>query len=98
LLRLKGWDFASFAMVMARVQSQHVRTMGYLDRGRSEREGQGRAGALRFVLARVAQLAFELFRVRHTSNGVSYRLHRMGWMPQVPHRVAAGLDALAVVT
>jgi transposase len=52
----------------------------------------------RWTLARVAQLVFELFRVRYTPRGVSSLLHRIGDTPQVPRHVAAEQDGGKVTT
>ena len=46
----------------------------------------------RWTLARVAQVIYELFRVRYTPRGVGYLLHRAGFTPQVPQHVAAERD------
>jgi putative transposase len=46
----------------------------------------------RWTLERVAVLVGRLFRVRYTLRGVSYLLHRMGYVPQVPVRRAAERD------
>jgi putative transposase len=52
----------------------------------------------RWTLARVTTVIFELFRVRYTPRGVSYLLHRIGWTPQIPQRVAAERDDEKVAT
>lgn len=64
-------------------------------------EGPGAHGWVedqRWTLARVAQVVYELFRVRYTPRGVGYLLHRIGFTPQVPEHVAAERDEQKVAT
>jgi transposase len=50
----------------------------------------------RWTLARVADLAWERFRVQYTLAGMDVLLHRIGWSVQVPARRAAERDEAAI--
>ena len=50
----------------------------------------------RWTLARVAALIRRLFGVTYTLREVSYLLHRIGWIPQVPARRAIERDEDAI--
>lgn len=49
-----------------------------------------------WTLARVAQLIWELFRVRYRSSGVWYLLQRLGWSCQQPQRRSVARDEQAI--
>lgn len=79
-----------------RLDQVQIKTLGAaLDEGPAAR---GWVEDQRWTLARVAQLIFELFRVRYTPRGVSYLLHRIGFSPQVPQHVAAERNQAQVAT
>ncbi|MEV0151934.1 MULTISPECIES: winged helix-turn-helix domain-containing protein [unclassified Nonomuraea] len=49
-----------------------------------------------WTLVRIAELVWELFRVRYTLSGLDYLLHRLGWSWQVPTRRAVERDEAAI--
>jgi transposase len=56
----------------------------------------GRRADQCWTLARIADLAWRLFRVEYTLAGMDVLLHRIGWSAQVPARRAAEQDEAAV--
>ena len=79
-----------------RLDEVQLKTLGQaLDEGPA---AHGWVEDQRWTLARVARVIYEQFRVRYTPRGVSYLLHRIGYTPQVPQRVAAEQDQEAVDT